>query len=42
MGGFVILDGDGKEVVHTGHYYGLGLMNNKAKSFAMQDTVQCL
>ena len=42
MGGFVILDGNGKEVVHAGHYYGPGRMNNKAESFTMRDAVHCL
>ena len=41
-GGFVILDGNGKEVIRTGCYYGLGQTNNKAESFAMQDMVHCL
>ena len=42
MGGFVILDGDGKEVVHAGRYYRPGQTNNKAESFAMWDAVHCL
>ena len=42
MGGFVILDGEGKEVVRAGCYYGPGQTNNKAESFTMRDTVQCL
>ena len=42
MGGFVILDGNGKEVIRTGRYYGPGRTNNKAESFAMWDGVHCL
>ena len=42
MGGFVILDGNGKEVIHAGCYYGPGQTNNEAESFAMQDTAHCL
>ena len=42
MGGFVILDMDGKEVVWAGQYYGPGCTNNEAKSFTIQDTLQCL
>ena len=42
MGGFVILDMDCKEVVWAGRYYGPGQTNNEAKSFAIQDALQCL
>ena len=42
MGGFVILDTDGKEVIRAGHYYRPGRTNNKAKSFAVWDALQCL
>ena len=42
MGGFVILDTDGKEVFWTGHYYGLGWTNNEAERFAIWDALQCL
>ena len=42
MGGFVILDMDGKEVIWAGHYYGPGWTNNEAKSFAIWDALQCL
>ena len=42
MGGFVILDDNGKEVIRTGCYYGPGQMNNEAESFAMRDVVYCL
>ena len=42
MGGFVILDTDGKEIVWVGQYYGPGQTNNEAKSFAIWDTLQCL
>ena len=42
MGGFVILDGEGKEVVRAGRYYGPGQTNNKAESFAMRDAIHCL
>ena len=33
---------DGKEVVRAGQYYGPGQTNNKAESFAVQDTLQYL
>ena len=33
---------DGKEVIWAGRYYGLGRTNNKAESFAVWDTLQCL
>ena len=42
MGGFMILDMDGKEVVQAGQYYGPGQTNNEAESFAVQDPLQCL
>ena len=42
MGGFVILDGEGQEVVRAGRYYGPGRTNNEAESFAMRDAVYCL
>ena len=42
MGGFVILDMDGKEVIWSGQYYGPGQTNNEAKSFAVWDALQCL
>ena len=42
MGGFIILDGDGKEIVHAGCYYGPGRANNNMESFAMWDAVLCL
>ena len=42
MGGFLILDMDGKEVVWAGRYYGSGWTNNEAESFAVRDTLQCL
>ena len=42
MGGFVILDGDGKEVVSAGRYYGPEQTNNEVESFAMRDMVHCL
>ena len=42
MGGFVILDADGKEVIQVGHYYGPGWTNNEAESFAIRDALQCL
>ena len=42
MGGFVILDVDGKEVIQAGRYYGPGWTNNKAESFTVRDALQCL
>ena len=42
MGGFVILDGKGKEVVRAGRYYRPGQTNHKAESFEMRDAVHCL
>ena len=42
MGGFIILDSNGKEVVRAGYYYGPGQTNNEAESFAMWDVVHCL
>ena len=42
MGGFVILNGEGQEVVRAGRHYGPGQTNNEAESFAMQDAVHCL
>ena len=42
MGGFVILDGDGKEVIRARHYYGPGQTNNEAENFVMWDAVHCL
>ena len=42
MGGFLILDSKGKEVVRVGRYYGPGKTNNEAESFAMRDAIQCL
>ena len=42
MGGFIILDSDGKEVICAGLYYGPGQTNNEAESFVMQDMVHCL
>ena len=41
-GGYVILDGEGQEVVRAGRYYGPGRTNNEAESFAMRDAVHCL
>ena len=38
-GGFVILDGDGKEIVRAGRFYGPGRTNNEAESFALRDAV---
>ena len=42
MGGFMILDTDGKEVVRAGQHYGPGQTNNEAESFAIWDNLQCL
>ena len=42
MGGSMILDMDGKEVIRAGGYYGPGQTNNEAKSFAIWDALQCL
>ena len=42
MGGFIILDGNRKEVIHTRRYNGPGQTNNEADSFAMWDVVHCL
>ena len=42
MEGFVILDGNGKEVICTRRYYGPGQTNNEVESFAMRDVVHCL
>ena len=42
MGGFVILDGDDKEIVYAGHCYGPGQTNNEVENFAMWDAVHCL
>ena len=42
MGGFMILDIDGKEVFQAGQYYGPEQTNNEAESFAVHDTLQCL
>ena len=42
MGGFMILDMDGKEVVWAGQSYGTRQTNNEAESFTVQDTLQCL
>ena len=42
MGGFVILDMYGKEVVQPEQYYGPGWTNNEAESFAVWDALQCL
>ena len=36
MGGFMILDVDGKKVIRAGQYYGPGRTNNEAKSIAVQ------
>ena len=41
-GGFVILDMDRLEIVWAGRYYDAGCTNDKAKSFALWDTLQCL
>ena len=38
-GGFVILDGEGKELVRIGRHYGPGRTNNEAEAFAMRDAV---
>ena len=42
MGGFMILDAYGKEVIWAGCYYGPGRTNNEAESFAIWDALQCL
>ena len=42
MGGFIILDGDGKEVIRAGRYYGPEQTNNEVESFVMRDAVHCL
>lgn len=42
MGGFAILDADGKEVVRASRYYGIGLTNNESESFGLQDTLNCI
>ena len=42
MGRFIILDGDSKEVIHAGCYYGPGQTNNEAESFVMWHAVHCL
>ena len=36
-GGFIIVDGNGKEIVRVGTYYGSGWTNNEAKMFTAQD-----
>ena len=36
-GGFVIIDGDGKEIVRMGTYYGSGWTNSEAEMFAARD-----
>ena len=41
-GGFVILDGAGREVVRAGKYFGEGLTNNEAESLALKEAMQCL
>ena len=41
-GGFVILDGEGEEIICAGCFYGKGRTNNEAESFAMRDAVHCL
>ena len=42
MGRFVILDGDSLEFIWARWYYGVEYTNNKAKSFALWGTLQCL
>ena len=41
-GGFVIIDGDGKEIVRMGTYYGSGRTNNEAEMFAARDCIAVL
>ena len=41
-GGFVIIDGEGKEVVRMGTYYGSGRTNNEAEMFAARDCMASL
>ena len=36
------MNADGVEIVHPGQCYGTGHTNNKARSFALQDTLQYL
>ena len=42
MGGFVVLDADGVEIIQVGLYYSARHTNNKADSFALWDALQCL
>lgn len=42
MGGFVILDVDGKEMVRARRYYGAGLPNNDVESFTILDAFDFL
>ena len=40
--GLIIIDGDGKEVVRMGTYYGSGWTNNEAEMFAARDCMAVL
>lgn len=42
MGGFIIQDTDGEEIVRARKYYGAGLMNNEAKISVLWDAFNCL
>lgn len=37
--GFVILDGEGSEIIQAGWYYSVGWTNNEVESFALWDTL---
>ena len=41
-GGFVIIDGNEKEIVRMGTYYGSGWTNNEAKMFTARDCIVVL
>lgn len=39
---FVTLYRDDKDIIRAGKYYGVGLTNTKAESFALPDALDCL
>ena len=41
-GDLVIIDGDGKQIVRVGHWFGHGLTNNEAEALACREVLTCL
>lgn len=42
MEGYIILDGESKEVVRASRYYGVEYTNNEVEIFTIWDALNCL